>query len=230
MGRRRPTHSPQVHHSEITRLWEGTDDDRRRLAIYNLVDSYLPLLMMWRLKTLFTFVEIARACGIDIGSLAERGQGIRTQMLIQRLCYEKGYVVPDFPPRIKWRLAEAESYDERLWLRHEEDVAAKKALSQIDEDDDEDDDVVEPEVIKTTAFEKMAAAAAAAVTTTTTAARSNSLVAKGKNGKRYQGAIVLPLIKKTLKNGEQSGYYTTATENPEDAEVVATLDFASLYP
>jgi DNA polymerase elongation subunit (family B) len=238
------TEKEDVHHSEITRLWEGSDDDRRRLAIYNLVDAYLPLLLMWRLKTLLSLVEISRACGIDVGSLVERGQGIRTTMLIQRECHEQGKIVPDFPARIKWKLAQAEPYDESLWMDHREDEVAKKAqrdaevatnvggestttskswakmFAKHDDDDiaadnsgDDDDDNVE--VVESSSSAVVAAA---------------PLVTKGKGKTNFQGAIVLKLVKRPNKRGEMTAYYTTATDAPEDAEVIATLDFASLYP
>lgn len=40
-------------------MWNGTDDERRDLAVYNLVDCLLPWQILVELRTLGTMVEMA---------------------------------------------------------------------------------------------------------------------------------------------------------------------------
>lgn len=122
-------HKEDVHHTKITGLWNGSDDDRQRLAIYNLVDAILPLKIMWRLRALVNNVQMAAVTGINLTMLLQRGQGVKTVMLLQRYCHKNGYIVPYFPPRIKLRLAKAEAYDESLWFSHGMDAAADAELN-----------------------------------------------------------------------------------------------------
>lgn len=50
----------EVHHSIISDLQRGTDEDRRRLAVYCLKDAYLPQQLMDKLMVLINYVEMAR--------------------------------------------------------------------------------------------------------------------------------------------------------------------------
>lgn len=72
-----------VHHSIIGDLHRGTDETRRRLAVYCLKDAYLPLRIMDKLAIVVNYVEMSRVTGVPIGWLLERGQGIKvfSQML-----------------------------------------------------------------------------------------------------------------------------------------------------
>lgn len=49
-----------VHHSIISTLQNGTDEDRHRLAVYCLKDAVLPQRLMDKLNVLVNFVEMAR--------------------------------------------------------------------------------------------------------------------------------------------------------------------------
>ncbi len=55
-----------VHHSIITDLQNGRDEDRRRLAVYCLKDAYLPLLLMEKLCVLVNQIEMARVSGVFV--------------------------------------------------------------------------------------------------------------------------------------------------------------------
>ena len=46
-----------VHHSIISELQQGTDEDRRRLAVYCIKDSYLVIRLMWKLAVLINYIE-----------------------------------------------------------------------------------------------------------------------------------------------------------------------------
>ena len=72
-----------VHHSIITDLQNGTEETRRRLAVYCLKDAYLPLKLIDKLMILVNNVEMSRVCGVPVGWLLERGQQIKvfSQML-----------------------------------------------------------------------------------------------------------------------------------------------------
>lgn len=92
-----------LHYTLITEYWNGTEDQRQELAVYCLRDAILPMLLMWRMRSLPNYIEMSRVFGIGITDLVKRGQSIKTQMLIQRFCHDKGFIVPYFPPRIKVR-------------------------------------------------------------------------------------------------------------------------------
>ena len=62
-----------VHHSIISELQQGTDEDRRRLAVYCIKDSYLVIRLMWKLAVLINYIEMARVCGVPLDYLLNRG-------------------------------------------------------------------------------------------------------------------------------------------------------------
>jgi len=72
-----------VHYTRITELWNGSDDDRRLLSIYNLVDAMLPWQIMCELRTLGTLIEMARVSKTDITQQMQRGQNVKSTMLLQ---------------------------------------------------------------------------------------------------------------------------------------------------
>lgn len=73
-----------VHHSIIYDLHNGTEYTRRRLAIYCLKDSYLPLRLMEKLKCLYNNTEMARVTGVPISFLFTRGQQIKVASQLYR--------------------------------------------------------------------------------------------------------------------------------------------------
>jgi DNA polymerase delta subunit 1 len=56
----------EVHHSIITDLFNGTDEDRRRLAVYCLKDAYLPQRLLDKLMMMFNYIEMARVTGVPL--------------------------------------------------------------------------------------------------------------------------------------------------------------------
>ena len=52
-------------------------DGRKRLAIYCLKDSELPLRLMDKLACLYNYSEMARVTGVPINFLIKRGQQIK---------------------------------------------------------------------------------------------------------------------------------------------------------
>jgi DNA polymerase delta subunit 1 len=86
-----------VHHSMISVLQQGTDDDRRRLAVYCLKDAFLPLQLMTKLLVLVNYVEMARVTGVPINFLFSRGQQIKVLSMMYRKARQYDMVIPVFP-------------------------------------------------------------------------------------------------------------------------------------
>ncbi|PPQ66648.1 hypothetical protein CVT26_009402 [Gymnopilus dilepis] len=83
-----------VHHSNITDLYNGTPDSRRRLAVYCLKDAYLPQRLMDKLMCFVNYIEMARVTGVPFNFLLSRGQSIKVLCQLYRKANEEGYLVP----------------------------------------------------------------------------------------------------------------------------------------
>ncbi len=84
-----------VPHSIITQLQNGTPETRRRLAVYCLKDSYLPLRLMEKLMCLVNYTEMARVTGVPFSFLLSRGQQIKVISQLFRKCLELDIVIPN---------------------------------------------------------------------------------------------------------------------------------------
>lgn len=113
----------EVHYSIITELQNGTDESRRRLAVYCLKvssrlrrgksrldrqltpkltfsfflssqDAYLPQRLMDKLMCFVNYTEMARVTGVPFNYLLARGQQIKVVSQLYRKANEDGYVVP----------------------------------------------------------------------------------------------------------------------------------------
>ena len=87
-----------VHHSEITKLHNGTSTDRRRLAVYCCKDAELPLKLMDNQMSIVNYVEMARVTGVPIIFLLTRGQGVKVVSQILRKARVLGYLMPTVKP------------------------------------------------------------------------------------------------------------------------------------
>jgi len=83
-----------VHHSIITDLQNGTDETRRRLAVYCLKDAYLPQRIMDKLMCFINYIEMARVTGIPFNYLLSRGQQIKVISQLYRKAKQLKYLVP----------------------------------------------------------------------------------------------------------------------------------------
>jgi len=83
-----------VHHSIISDLQRGSDEDRHRLAVYCLKDAYLPLQLMNKLMVLVNYVEMARVTGVPIPFLFSRGQQIKVLSMLYRKGLEHDLLIP----------------------------------------------------------------------------------------------------------------------------------------
>ena len=83
-----------VHHSIISDLQNGSDEDRHRLATYCLKDAILPWNLMEKLSIFVNYVEMARVTGVPMEFLISRGQQIKVFSMILRKCRDENLVVP----------------------------------------------------------------------------------------------------------------------------------------
>jgi DNA polymerase delta subunit 1 len=83
-----------VHHSIISDLQRGSDEDRHRLAVYCLKDAQLPKLLMDKLAVLVNYIEMARVTGVPMSFLLSRGQQIKVYSMILRKCRQEKLLVP----------------------------------------------------------------------------------------------------------------------------------------
>lgn len=86
----------EVVHSDISVLWAGSDDDRRRLGIYCLKDAYLPQRLCDKLMIIVNNVEMARVTGVPIGYLLPHGQEIKVLTQIYRKAAERNLRIPHY--------------------------------------------------------------------------------------------------------------------------------------
>ncbi|KAI5310841.1 DNA-directed DNA polymerase delta [Ascosphaera atra] len=84
-----------VHHTIITELFNGTPDSRRRLAVYCLKDSYLPLRLMDKLMCLINYTEMARVTGVPFNYLLARGQQVKFISQLFRKARTQQLVIPN---------------------------------------------------------------------------------------------------------------------------------------
>lgn len=83
-----------VHYSIITELQNGTEETRRRLALYCLKDAYLPQRLLDKLMCLVNYIEMARVTGVPFNYLLARGQQIKVVSQLYRKAREKNLLIP----------------------------------------------------------------------------------------------------------------------------------------
>ncbi len=88
-----------VHHSIITDLQNGTDQTRKRLAVYCLKDALLPLKLLEKLMCIINYMEMARVTGVPLSYLLSRGQQIKVVSQLLRKAIEQDLVMPALKPQ-----------------------------------------------------------------------------------------------------------------------------------
>lgn len=83
-----------VHHSIITDLQNGTEQTRKRLAIYCLKDALLPLKLLEKLMALINYMEMARVTGVPLSYLLSRGQQVKVVSQLLRKALQQDLVMP----------------------------------------------------------------------------------------------------------------------------------------
>jgi DNA polymerase delta subunit 1 len=84
----------EVHHSIISDLFNGTKEDRRRLAVYCIKDAYLPQRLLDCLMVLYNYVEMSRVTGVPLSYLLQKGQQIKVVSQLYRKSARYNLVIP----------------------------------------------------------------------------------------------------------------------------------------
>ncbi|KAJ1440146.1 DNA polymerase family B-domain-containing protein [Ochromonadaceae sp. CCMP2298] len=84
-----------VHYSIISDLQNGSDADRRRLAVYCLKDAYLPQQLMNKLAIVVNYIEMARVTGVPLNFILTRGQQIKVFSMLLRKTRKVGLLIPN---------------------------------------------------------------------------------------------------------------------------------------
>lgn len=82
-----------VPYSIIGELQNGSNEDRKRIAVYCLKDALLPLNLMDKLMIFVNYMEMARVTGIPPGYIISRGQQIKVLSQILRKARAKGGIM-----------------------------------------------------------------------------------------------------------------------------------------
>ena len=78
----------------IILIIQGSDSDRRRLAVYCLKDAYLPQQLMNKLAIMVNYIEMARVTGVPLNFLLTRGQQIKVYSMLLRKCRRENLLIP----------------------------------------------------------------------------------------------------------------------------------------
>ncbi|XP_069738764.1 LOW QUALITY PROTEIN: DNA polymerase delta catalytic subunit [Phaenicophaeus curvirostris] len=83
-----------VPHGIIADLQSGSEQSRRRLAVYCLKDAFLPLRLMEKLMVLVNLVEMARVTGVPPSYLLARGQQVKVVAQLLRQALAEDLLLP----------------------------------------------------------------------------------------------------------------------------------------
>lgn len=83
-----------VHYTQIKSLYNGSDETRKRLAVYCMKDTYLPMRLLFTKNLFVNYCELARVTGVPFEYLVNRGQGIRVMSQILRKARSLNYILP----------------------------------------------------------------------------------------------------------------------------------------
>lgn len=83
-----------VSPKEIFELQDGSDEDRKRVAVYCIQDCALCITLIEKLKLITNNIGMANVCYVPISYLFLRGQGIKIFSLVSKECRDAGYAIP----------------------------------------------------------------------------------------------------------------------------------------
>lgn len=86
-----------VKHSEIEKLWKGSDEDVSRLVNYARVDSVLAMNLVQKLSLIDKYVALSKISGILLQDTLDSGETTRIENYLLREFNRKGYVFPCRP-------------------------------------------------------------------------------------------------------------------------------------
>lgn len=73
---------------------KGSDDDRREIAEYCIIDCILCVRLLDKLDILINNIGMSQVCSVPLSYLFLRGQGIKLLSFVSKICREKGYLIP----------------------------------------------------------------------------------------------------------------------------------------
>lgn len=83
-----------VPHTMISILQDGDASTRRKLAVYCLKDTVLPLMLTDKLMFIYNYVEMARVTGVPMTFLISRGQQVKVLTQVYRKANQQNMLVP----------------------------------------------------------------------------------------------------------------------------------------
>ncbi len=83
-----------VSPKEIFELQDGSDNDRKRVAVYCIQDCALCITLLEKLKLITNNIGMANVCFVPISFLFLRGQGIKIFSLVSKECRDAGHLIP----------------------------------------------------------------------------------------------------------------------------------------
>ena len=95
-----------VRHSEIDKLWAGSQKDRERLAEYCRVDSVLALNLVQKLNLVDKYLALSRLSGTLLQDTLDSGETVRIENFLLREFNKQGYVFPGKPTQEEVRKRE----------------------------------------------------------------------------------------------------------------------------
>jgi len=88
-----------VAHSEITKYWNGTDEQVKKLIEYNRKDSVLALRLVLEKNLLDKFLELSKVSGVLLQDALSSGEASRIENLLLKEFNSRGFVVPCRPTK-----------------------------------------------------------------------------------------------------------------------------------
>jgi len=100
-----------VAHSEIRKLWNGTDDDVKKLVEYAKKDSELALSLLLEKNLLDKHIELSKVSGILLQDCLDGGEAPRLENVLLREFNHHEYVLPCRPRDVEKRTIERETHE-----------------------------------------------------------------------------------------------------------------------
>ena len=82
---------------EIFSLQKGSSADRKKIAVYCLVDCILCNRLVTKLEIIGNNIAMANVCKVPFPYLFLRGQGVKSFSLVAERCAREGYLIPVLP-------------------------------------------------------------------------------------------------------------------------------------
>ena len=83
-----------VAHSEISKLWKGSEEDMKKLIEYAKKDAVLALRILLERRLLDKFFELSRVSGLLLQDVLDMGEAARIENFLLREFNKKNFVLP----------------------------------------------------------------------------------------------------------------------------------------